>query len=347
MHNRTDLELIQQIQLGDDTAFEELYRRYERKVYYTAFSIMRTEADAQDVVQATFIQVYKSIKDLRKPDYFLLWLNRITCHKCKDLFRKLNRSITIDVEQEQVKNQYIDEHLDYNPSNHMKFQSDKELIHHLIKELPYLQREAIVLCYFQNLSMQEIADVLEEPVGTVKSRLFLARKQLKKRIKSYEARNQLPLNFHSTSLETVLISYFSMLPSSSLTSSVSITSHVSLWKHFFGSTFGKVALAVSLAGGSLTVVHSLRDTDVYHKPVIAHNSNITTIQYEGSVIENERFAYFTLLHWAASSQQISSRSNAEAEKIQPVYDYLKNKGGQYWEYLEERGWNISYESTFM
>lgn len=340
MQKLTDIEIIQRIQQGDENAFEELYRRYERKVYYTAFSMMRTEADAHDIVQATFLQVHTSIQNLRNPDYFLLWLNRITCHKCKDLFRKQNRVLNIDVEQEHVKNAYIDDHLDYNPEKHMKFESDKEVIHHFIQELPYLQREVIVLYYFQNLSIQEIAQVLQEPVGTIKSRLFLARKQLKKHIEVYEAKNQLPLNFHACDIEALLLSYFSSFLDTS------VKGHPFSWRHMAGTAIGKSVLAVSVLIGSGSIFYLQQNKQMVEMPLALQQSMMEAVQYQDTVIENERHAYFTLLHWAANHEQIENRSSREAQAIRPVYEYLKKQKGPYWQYLLEKGWNTSYENSF-
>lgn len=347
MREKSDIELITSIQQGNESAFEELYRRYERKVYYTAYSMMRNEHDAKDAVQATFMQIHKSIHGLRKPDFFLLWMNRIVCGKCKDIFRK-NKTVTIDIDEEQTKNYYVEEHIDFNPSKTMRYKSDKELMDQLIAELPYSQREVIVLFYFQNLQMQEIADVLHEPLGTIKSRLFLAKKNLRRHIEAYESREQAGLDFRALNIDALLLGYFTseFAKVAGATASVAGITHLAKFKNLFATSVGKSIIvgAAVLSTGVVTlgVYHEIQSNNAPAAPAFYQN----TEKVEVGKPNNAREAFYTLLYWAANEEQMKQRTADEANDIRNIYEYLKNDGGPYWGYLQERQWPSFFERNF-
>lgn len=341
MKNRTDVELITFIQEGNEKAYEELYKRYERKCYYTAFSMVRNEHDAKDAVQATFIQIHKSIHSLRKPEYFVLWMNRITCGKCKDIFRK-NKTLSIDIDDEHVINEYVEERINFHPKKNVRYKNDQALIDHFIEQLPYVQREVIVLCYFHSLSMKEIAEIVGEPVGTIKSRLFLAKKALRRHIEAYESRDGVKLDFNSITLDALLTGYFTVGFSNLVNASFLSLSCLGKFKSFCTTTVGKVVVVTAVAstsGVAITQAYQMTHTskELPHQTLPAPSS-----VYEDTEMKNARQAYFTLMNWAANKEQIELRAK-EAKSIQSVYEYLKKDGGPYWQYLSEKGWASFFE----
>ena len=99
----TDEELVQMLQNDSEEAFNLLYQRYVKLVYYIAYRFCKNDADSQDIVQETFLQVKRMIRNINNPALFKFWLNQITVSRCKNLFRK-NKYVTYDDEHYEVKN---------------------------------------------------------------------------------------------------------------------------------------------------------------------------------------------------------------------------------------------------
>lgn len=175
----TDRELVLRLQSGKKEAFDAIYERYYRLVYFIAYELCKNDADAKDISQDTFLQVKKSIHSIKEPAHFKSWLNQIVLSKTKNLFRK-NKTQNLDNENPYYQNHLIEERTYMIPNATMHFKTDEELMHYFISLLPRTQREVLILRYFQNYSMQEMADILEVPLGTVKTRLLYGKNALKK-----------------------------------------------------------------------------------------------------------------------------------------------------------------------
>ena len=179
-------ELISLSQKGDIDAFEELVARYERKVYTIAYRYMGNPEDASDLAQETFLKVFKSIDKFRGESSFSTWIYRITANICKDELRKIKRKPQTSLDQEiwldegSVIRQVVDE----KPTPDEVFEQ-KELwnyLQDLIANLSPEYRMVIVLRDINGYSYEEIAQITETSLGTVKSRLNRARKALSEQI---------------------------------------------------------------------------------------------------------------------------------------------------------------------
>ena len=179
-------ELIERSQKGDIDAFEELVARYERKVYTIAYRYMGNPEDASDLAQETFLKVFKSIDKFRGESSFSTWIYRITANICKDELRKIKRKPQTSLDQEiwldegSVIRQVVDE----KPTPDEAFEQ-KELwnyLQDLIANLSPEYRMVIVLRDINGYSYEEIAQITETSLGTVKSRLNRARKALSEQI---------------------------------------------------------------------------------------------------------------------------------------------------------------------
>ena len=202
-----DARLIAAIQNQDheQEAFEALYRKYYKLVLFIANKECANESDAQDILQETFIEIKKSIPKLRKPQYFRLWLYRVVNSKCKDLFR--NRKMTLmDSDHEMIRNYVKEERREASGDAQMKYHCDQDVILGMIDELPHGQRIVLMMYYLEQCSIKEIAQLLEIPQGTVKSRMSTGKAALKSKIAQYEQREQIKLSFHS--LDALLASVF-------------------------------------------------------------------------------------------------------------------------------------------
>ena len=97
MYSETEKQLVLRAQAGDEQAYQQLYEKYYPYVYHYAYHLCKNEADAKDVVQDVFMELYRSLVKLRNADYFMLWLKRITKSKAQLLFRR-NKDAVLDPE---------------------------------------------------------------------------------------------------------------------------------------------------------------------------------------------------------------------------------------------------------
>ncbi|MDQ0360450.1 RNA polymerase sigma factor [Breznakia pachnodae] len=169
-------EKIQKFKDGDDYVFPEIFSRYQNKIYYLAVSILHNEADSEEAVQNTFIEVIANRASLRDVRSFNFWLYQIAYHNILDIYRKNKRNSTTR-HGETILENYSDQKSDSNDiiRNKLLF----ELILKEIDKLPIEMREVCLLRFINEFSIDEISGIMSIPVGTVKSRLHRSKKQLK------------------------------------------------------------------------------------------------------------------------------------------------------------------------
>jgi RNA polymerase sigma-70 factor (ECF subfamily) len=161
--------LVESAKNGDKKAFDKIVQRYHNELYYTALGIVKSGWDALDICQETFLKAFSSLDTLKDVSKFRAWINRILINKCNDNFRRNKRVTVVD---------FIE--------NEGFFEDSKEENIDLLKALSLLKEESrviLTLRYFQDLSIKEIASIVEVPEGTVKSRLSNGLKELRKLMK--------------------------------------------------------------------------------------------------------------------------------------------------------------------
>jgi RNA polymerase sigma-70 factor (ECF subfamily) len=158
---------------GDERAFEELTRRWEKPLFYFIRRIIGGEADAWDVLQEVWLKAFRSIGSLREPTRFRTWLYSIARHSAMSHHRAEYR------ERNHLAELPLDSS-DFTPP--LPDPSEAERVHEALDRIPLPFREALTLYFLEDLSVSEIAEVLGIPSGTVKSRLFHARTALKKEL---------------------------------------------------------------------------------------------------------------------------------------------------------------------
>ena len=176
MEYNTDKLLIKRFKDGDGSAFRELVQRYQDKIYNLCRYMIADANLAQDAAQDTFVKAYKAL-NIYKPDFeFYTWLYRIAVNTCLDYRKKLKT--TIPAEYEGV----LDEIASPEPSPEHLYQSKETgaLIQAALARLPEKLRAVIVLKELEELSYDEIAQVLDVSIGTVKSRISRAREELRR-----------------------------------------------------------------------------------------------------------------------------------------------------------------------
>jgi len=351
MKERCDKELVLAAQNDDERALSEIFERYQKSLYYTAYKITNNKEDAQDALQETFLQVTRSIKNMRHPEYLKLWLNRIVAGKCRDIFRR-NKTISMDTENDSFQYRYVEERTDFLPESQLHFDTDKAIVDYYIAQLPYAQREAIILTYFQHMTMQEIADLLDESVGTIKSRVHLAKKTLQKRLQAYENREDIKLNFKTSTLETILVttlwSEYEQFVSPSFTaqryhhSSVSIKGMLS----FMCSGAVKLVLCTGLSMILATVGIAYYNDQTKQNESHREGTYSQGIMFQERLVPSEHHAYFLLMNWAMNEEQMKHKTAEEIATYRPLYEYLKQQNGAYYQALKERGFADVLETYF-
>ncbi len=178
-----DSALVTEAKSGNVKAFEELIKSHQKRVYNIALKMTGNPDDAYDMAQEVFIRAYKSIANFRGDASFSTWIYRITKNVCFDELRKRKRRKTVSLDEEvemedgSVKRQIKDESADPEEIHERKVL--KEKVRDALKELCQEHRFVLVLRDLQGYSYEEISQITECPVGTVKSRISRARAALK------------------------------------------------------------------------------------------------------------------------------------------------------------------------
>ena len=173
---------------GNEKSFGALYEMYYEKIYALALTTLKNAADAEDALQMAFIRAWQSIRTLEDIDAFNSWIQRIALHQCYDILRKKNIRIPFEDMQETVVLDREEEELAL-PQAYAERRDLNERLKAVIDTLSDVQRQTVMLYYFSELSVEEIAQVMGCSEGTVKSRLFLARKSIKTEIEERERRS--------------------------------------------------------------------------------------------------------------------------------------------------------------
>ena len=177
-------EAVRRFLEGEEEAFNRIVRQWEKKVYNLAWRMLGNREDAQDIVQETFLSVFKSIRHLREPGSFSTWLYKITLNHCRA--RRKSRSSTIllqDLAPERTKDEapavnYLPTTLDSGNSLEAM-----DIIRKALADISEDHRTAIVLKEYVGLSLEELASVMNCPLSTAKSRLYNGLRDVQRNLK--------------------------------------------------------------------------------------------------------------------------------------------------------------------
>jgi RNA polymerase sigma-70 factor (ECF subfamily) len=183
----TDEQLVERALAGDAEAFGEVVRRWERKIYALTYGILGSAEDARDAAQETFIAAYRNLQGFRGDAKVSSWLHRIAVNQCITRQRRARvRSETgIEDEVEAAGERFLSTSERESPALATEARERTEAVRKAVAALPTELREVVVMKEFEDLTFQEIADALQIPLSTVKSRLYTALKQLRMRLERY------------------------------------------------------------------------------------------------------------------------------------------------------------------
>lgn len=194
MQEKGEKDLIRRAKQGELAAFEALILAHEKMVYNVALRMMQHSEDAKDLSQEVFLKAYKNMQNFDERAAFSTWLYRITMNTCIDEMRRRKGKQTYSLEEEQegeegaMQRQIAD--MGDTPEESLLRQEQKGEILQALDTLSAEHKAAIILREIRGASYEEIAEIMELPLGTVKSRISRARNQLKEEILRIRERNR-------------------------------------------------------------------------------------------------------------------------------------------------------------
>ena len=201
------VSLVLEMKNGKEEAFSKLYEVYYQDIYYYILRIVNDSELASDLTQETFIEIYQNVARLKEPEAFMKWSKTIAYHKSAGHFRK-KREVLLEENEDDVSvfDTIVDEREEFIPDEALDQDELKKTIQQMIDSLPEEQRAAIMMRYFDELSVQDIADIQSVSEGTVKSRLNYGRKAIKNAVEEYEKKTGVKL--HSVGVLPLLLWVF-------------------------------------------------------------------------------------------------------------------------------------------
>jgi RNA polymerase sigma-70 factor (ECF subfamily) len=184
--DESDQQLVERVQAGDKTAFDLLVRKYQHRVLKLVSRFVSDAAEAEDVAQEAFIKAYRALASFRGDSAFYTWLYRIAINTAKNALVS-NRRRPVDFDLDLQDPEQYDRHARLKegdtPEGVLLTEEIRTVVEKAMEQLPEDLRTAIVLRELEGLSYEEIAEAMDCPVGTVRSRIFRAREAIDKKLK--------------------------------------------------------------------------------------------------------------------------------------------------------------------
>jgi len=186
----SDEIIVERALTGDAEAFGEIVRRWERRIFALTYGMLGREEDARDATQETFLAAFRNLRGFRGEAKVSSWLHRIAVNQCISRQRrsKIRSEAALDDEEEKHASSFVTS-VSYSPARVAEGRQETLAVRRAINSLPVELRQVVVMKEFEELTFREIADALDLPLSTVKSRLYTALKQLQMRLQKFESRN--------------------------------------------------------------------------------------------------------------------------------------------------------------
>ncbi len=163
---------------GVDT-YDELVAKYYRKIFNTAFRILGEHASAEDALQETLLNIYRGLPRFRGESKISTWISRITVNVCLGILRRGKQKLFVELEEESARQIPVDKNPDNDPLEYATLGELRELIERAFLRMSRKQGVVVRLHDLEGNTIQEISQILDVPLGTVKSRLFYGRQEFK------------------------------------------------------------------------------------------------------------------------------------------------------------------------
>lgn len=186
----TDEIIVERALTGDAEAFGEIVQRWERRIFALTYGMLGREDEARDATQETFLAAFRNLRGFRGEAKVSSWLHRIAVNQCITRQRraKVRSESALEDEQEKQAERFATP-VDHSPVTLVEGRQETAAVRRAINSLPVELRQVVIMKEFEELTFREIADVLDLPLSTVKSRLYTAMKQLQMRLRKFESRN--------------------------------------------------------------------------------------------------------------------------------------------------------------
>ena len=189
------ISLVTKAQQGDQDALNDLFNALYNDVYYFALKTVKDDQIACDITQETFVEIINTLDKLQEPAAFVKWMKQITYHQCTRYFKK-KKDVIVDEDEEgnTIFDTLAEENSEFIPDEALDKDEFKKTIMSMIDELSEEQRAALMMFYYDELSIKQIAEIQGTNENTVKSRLNYAKKGIKKSVEDYEKKNGVKLH---------------------------------------------------------------------------------------------------------------------------------------------------------
>lgn len=182
----SDEQIVERAQAGDAEAFGEIVRRWERRIFALAYGMLGREEDARDATQETFLAAFRNLRGFRGEAKVSSWLHRIAVNQCITRQRraKVRGETALEDDGTEADGDSYFAPAQESPAQSAENRERTLIVRRAVNALPPELRQVIVMKEFEELTFQEIAEALDLPLSTVKSRLYTALRQLQMRLKS-------------------------------------------------------------------------------------------------------------------------------------------------------------------
>lgn len=184
-----DLQLVQKAQRGDLRAYDELVRRYQERIYGTIYHMTANHEDANDLTQETFIKAYQALKSFKGDSGFYTWIYRIAVNKTINFLKQRRARTQLSLNDLDLNAEHDPDLValisDKTPRRNVGLVELQEKLNAAMQKLSETHRLVVTLHDVQGLSHEEIGEIMDCNVGTVRSRLFYARQQLQALLSDY------------------------------------------------------------------------------------------------------------------------------------------------------------------
>ena len=182
----SDEQIVERALTGDADAFGEIVQRWERRIFALSFGMLGREEDARDATQDTFLAAFRNLRAFRGEAKLSSWLHRIAVNQCITRQRraKVRNEGALETEEEKHASSFAAP-IRFSPARVAEGRETSNAVKLAVNSLPLELRQVVLMKEFEELTFKEIADALDLPLSTVKSRLYTALKQLQMRLQKF------------------------------------------------------------------------------------------------------------------------------------------------------------------
>ena len=180
------MKLVTASQAGDQDTFAQLVQLHQRRVFNLVYRMLQNYEEANEITQDTFLAAWQGLPTFRGEARFSTWLYRIAYNCClKQLeHRKREKALQVAIEEEQL---FQQSSRDARVNAEIEAHDSRDLVHEFLAQLPAKYRSVLVLRHLDEMTYEEMAEILTVPIGTIKTHLFRARNLLKERLEAFES----------------------------------------------------------------------------------------------------------------------------------------------------------------